>query len=90
LVSWLLYVLRGYLAFGGSAGIRRSPLGGGGLIGAMTPTDEVTTAVLDFDAVPLEAIPGAPAVALDALVQRVTLGPLAIPTRGMAAFASAI
>jgi hypothetical protein len=53
----------------------------------MTPTGEVTAAVLDFDAVPLETIPGAPAAALDALVQRFTLGP---PVSGMADFASAI
>jgi hypothetical protein len=59
------------------------------MIGAMTPTDEVTTAVPDFSAVPLEAIPGASAVALDTLVQRITLRPPVAPVRGVA-FGSAI
>lgn len=83
-------LLRGYVAFGGSARHQEVAPRGGGLIGAMTPTGEVTTAVLDFDAVPLEAIPGASAAVLDALVHRVTPGPPVIPARGMADFASAI
>jgi hypothetical protein len=59
------------------------------MIGAMTPTDEVTTAVPDFGEVPLEAIPSAPAVALDTLVQRVTRGRPVVPARRVA-FGSAI
>jgi hypothetical protein len=55
----------------------------------MTPTDEVTTAVPDFGEVPLEAIPSAPAVALDTLVQRVTRGRPVVPARRVA-FGSAI
>jgi hypothetical protein len=55
----------------------------------MKATDEVTTAVPDFDAVPLEEIPGAPVVALRTVLQRVTTARpvvLAPPV----AFASAI
>ena len=57
------------------------------MIGAMRPTDEVTSAVPDFGTVPLEEIPGASVIALDALVQRVTLG--SVPSCGVA-FGSAI
>jgi hypothetical protein len=66
-----------------------APRRGGRMIGAMTPTDEVTTAVPDFGEVPLEAIPSAPAVALDTLVQRVTRGRPVVPARHVA-FGSAI
>lgn len=54
----------------------------------MTPTDEVTTGLLDFGAVPLEAILDVPGE-LNTLVERVTPGPPMVRVRGMV-FGSAI